>query len=159
MKRWIVAIVVALALGAVAQATDWTAIVLTDGEIVEVSAMRNNIGLWAAWHEQNAEEIYGAGVIGLLEVAPNAELPLRKFLPGLGDWMDLPETITANIAIGLKPGVVNLMHSPDAMVAPFVQVASGALIVRAEYAWVEGGGMDGLAESEFKLFGGLCVCW
>jgi hypothetical protein len=52
--------------------------------------------------DEDGGPLFGAGVYAKLRVDPNASVPLANWLPQLGDWMGLPETIKGETYIIAK---------------------------------------------------------
>ncbi len=141
-------------------AADWSLGILSDGQSLSGELTRNGVGGWVSWHEGSnpEEQPYGAGVIGLWTIAPEAQIPLQKLFPWVGTWLNLPEAITADIDVGLKAGLLDISHDPDAILSPLLRVSAGPLLLQAGYDAVEGGD-DGWGDSGFFATGGVCLRW
>jgi hypothetical protein len=104
-----------------------------------------DVGLLGTYFVDDASDPsrdWGLGLFAKLAIDPNATIPLSNWLPKLGDWIGLPETISAKtylIGKGLAlpyDGGVDLMLS----VGPGAKV--GPVCIEYVYGLVEGGDAD-----------------
>ena len=115
-------------------------------------------GVVGRWHEDDPTNLNAAGVYGLLLVDPNIVVPLRKLVPYVGDWLQLPETISGRASVGVTILAANFQDDVDAVVAPVLSIQIGSLCLWTEYDWVgDGGGKPGATESEARVMLGLCI--
>jgi hypothetical protein len=148
---------------------------LSDGEVVQAEigwagkidddaeAMRAingktvEYGVLGRWHEDDPKNLNGLGAYVFLMVDPNITIPLKEFLPFVGTWLKLPETLTGEASIGVSVMVVNFHETMDAVLAPMIQATIGPICIRGTYEWVESNGQEkGAMSSEGRIMLGGC---
>ena len=102
MRKWMVVLIVVL----------WATVGLAEGVVVSVltndttdqlegrvgTAVDDQweVGLLARWFTEDVGGCdWGAGGYMKMSVDPNATIALSDWLPAIGDWIGLPETVTA----------------------------------------------------------------
>lgn len=84
----------------------------------------------------------GAGIYAKLLVTPEAEIPVNNWLPGIGDLIGLPETLTATTYI--KPKFL-LTWADDRATGAFgigPGIQFGPLTIEYSYVFVDGGSTE-----------------
>ncbi len=94
-------------------------------------------GLVVGWDRDQPEHLWKVGGYGFLTVTPNAELPVANWLPGVGDWLGLPETVKAELKLGGEVAVVNLAHDAKAAGGPIIEAEVGPLLFDFVWRFVE----------------------
>jgi len=163
MKKMLFALVVLCAVGLASGGINPDCLagrVLSDGEVIRgeggVKVQNVEYGIWGQWHEDSPKVANGFGGYALLDVNPDITFPLRNLLPYVGEWMKLPETLSARTKVGVDMGVVNIYDDLDFMVSPLADVQMGPIYFRTQYNWVSGGGNTGVAQSEARVMLGFC---
>lgn len=106
MARYILMVVAVVAMmGSVVLADGWEVSGLTDlgtsmGEVRIGHEYGKDwtVGALATYFSENVDnpsKDWGVGAYAKLVVDPDASIPVANWLPKLGDWLDLPESLTA----------------------------------------------------------------
>jgi len=136
---------------------------LTDARTIDARLeFRNGVittGPIVSWNKEQPDHVWGGGVFGMISVTPNGTIPIRNLIPVVGEWLQLPETIDAEINLGAQVEVVNVAHGPSAAGAPFVEVAIGPLLLNFRWQIAESGQIEDLMESEKVFFIGVRPLW
>ena len=165
MKKFIfyLCVVYGVLLCSTTYGADWTASVLTNGAMDQMEGRVGyeidedwEAGLLGVWYTEDAGGAeWGLGVYAKMTVDPNASFPIADWLPAIGSWLQLPESLTCETyAIG-KISVVP--YDGDAKIA--AAVGAGAQIGPAVVEWVyniveEGGTNEPALSSGAELFFG-----
>lgn len=135
-----------------ALAGDWSVSALTDtgtsmieARVETVIDQNWRVGLLATYFPDDAQEPskdWGVGGYTKLIVDPNASIPVANWLPKVGDWLNLPETLAVETYLIGKGEVLPY----DGGVDLALSVGGGGQIgpVFAEYIYqiIESGGAD-----------------
>ena len=101
------------------------------------------IGLTGSYYLNEDDRPWSAGLFAKMVVNPTGEIALKNWLPGIGDLLNLPETVPASTYI-IAEGQVTPVGSGDidfiASVGP--GVAIGFITVELLYNIAEGGTTD-----------------
>ncbi len=119
-----------------------------DASVVQIEAGRRLSARWLLgghleyYLDSEEGRDWGGGLYAKLFVAPKAQIPLNDWLPGLGDMLGLPETVTGTTYI--KP-TFGLTHADGDFKAAFgigpgVQI--GPLFIEYTYNIIDGGSTD-----------------
>lgn len=121
-------------------------------------------GVLARWFvEQSDGTDWGAGAYLKMAVDPNATIAVADWLPGVGAWMKLPETLEVETYLIGK--LLYADHDEIGMSQPDTLSAAvgggfqiGPAIVEVVYSIVEGGDQDGgMVESGLEVWFGGCL--
>lgn len=106
MKFWIAAIVAvaSMILCSTVYAEDWTVSVLTNETTDQLEGRVGvsvdddwEVGLLARWYTEDVQGAdWGGGGYLKMAVDPHASIALSNWIPPLGDWFNLPESVAAS---------------------------------------------------------------
>lgn len=97
---------------------------------------------------------WGVGGFAKLKVDPNATIPLANWIPKLGDWMNLPETLTGETYLIGTGEVLPYEGSIDLALSVGPGMRVGPILIEYAYKFVESGDADSPALSskgEFRI--------
>ncbi len=165
MKRWTVALMIVVAMATGVLAEGWTVGVLTD---VETSMLEARIGVqvdevWevgamGVWYAEDPGTDWGAGGYTKLAVDPNGSIPIANWLPGIGDLLNLPDSLTAETYIIGKLVCIPYDDGPDLVGSVGAGAQIGPAVIEWVYSIVEGGESDDpILSSGATLWAGLCL--
>ena len=101
------------------------------------------VGLSAIYFKdaEHPHSDFGLGLFGKLTVDPNATVPVSEWLPVVGDWLDLPESISIETYIIMKGEAYQVGDGEDIDVAFTLGAGgeAGPVIVEYVYNIIEGG--------------------
>lgn len=174
MKRsmkWpcILALIILYALAAqVSPAQTWEAGALTDigtsavefrfGRVLDETWTVGLLGTWFAEDADQPHEDWGVGAYAKLAVDPNASVPVANWFPEIGDWLDLPETMTAETYLVGKGQLLPYEESVDLALSVGAGAQVGPVVGEIVYDIIEGGDSDNpLLASGVTVWVGLCL--
>jgi hypothetical protein len=108
-----------------------------------------------SWNKEQPDHVWGGGVFGMLKVTPDGAVPLRNLIPGVGEWLQLPETVSAEIDLGGQIEIVNLAHGPDITGTPSLEIWIGPVGFNTGWRIVDGGQIGDLLKSQPVFFLGV----
>lgn len=160
-----VVIVGLLAWAYVASAADYEFGALTDSATskLEVRAGMEvgetwTVGLLATWYAEESPYKWGGGAYAKMLVEPAAIVPLNEWLPKIGDWLNLPETLTAETYLIPKFEIVPFEGGVDMALSGGAGFQVGPAVLEYVYQVVESGSSDNpLLFSGPVLWFGLCL--
>lgn len=102
------------------------------------------VGLLGKWFEDTEEprEDWAAGLFTKMAVDPNAEIPLANWLPELGQWIQLPDTLTVETYLIGKLEVYPCQTGADIVGCVGAGGEVGPIIGEYLYRIIEGGDSD-----------------
>ena len=110
----------------------------------------------ASWYADDVGPEWSAGMYATLAVDPNASIPLAGWLPALGDWLNVPESLTGE---GYLIGKVELLpwadRDPGLAGSVGAGIGVGPGVAEFVYRIVESGRAEPLDTSGPMLFYGL----
>lgn len=148
-KSWAIILVGLLAWAVVANAGDYEFGALTDSATSKLEVRAGvevgedwTVGLLATWYAEESPYKWGGGAYAKMLVEPAAVVPLNEWLPKIGDWLNLPATLTAETYLIGKGEAVPYEGGVDlaASVGAGFQVGPGVL--EYVYQLVESGDSD-----------------
>lgn len=143
-------LLLALMCGAV-QAKDWGVSALTSGKTdrIETRIEKNLDSVWSVggfgtWYKASDEpsKDWGVGAFAKLAVDPNADIPLANWLPKIGAWLHIPETIKLRTYLIGKGEIVPAGGGVDFVLGVGPGVQAGPVTVEWLYQLVESGNAD-----------------
>ncbi len=145
MKKKVMMVVVVLVMAAVASAKVEVAGLVdagtskVEGRVGYVLNEDWTVGLLATWFAEDSPVEWGGGAYAKLVVNPEASIPLKEWLPGIGEWLQLPETITAKTYLIGKAEALPMEGGVDLSGAVGAGAQAGPLLIEWLYRAVESG--------------------
>ena len=146
MERWMLCMVVVVALCGAAIAGDYSVTALTDAD---TSTMKARLGMaldetWeigglASWFAEDPGPDWGLGGYLKLAVDPNGSVPVANWLPGVGEWLNLPESMPATTYLIGEVQVIPYDDGPQITGAVGAGAQVGPLLIEYLYHLVESG--------------------
>lgn len=119
------------------------------------------VGALAEWFPEDAEnpsEDWAAGAYVKLAVDPNASMPVANWFPRVGDWLQLPETLTAETYLIGKGRVLPYEDGVDFALSFGGGAQVGPVFGEVVYDIVESGDADNpVTASGMTIWLGLCL--
>lgn len=164
-KSWIVILVGLMAWAMVAQAGDYEFGALTDAGTSKLELRAGaeigetwTVGLLTTWYGEESPYKWGGGAYAKMLVEPAAVLPLKEWLPKIGSWLNLPDTVTAETYVIPKFEVVPYEGGVDMAGSLGAGVQVGPAVLEYVYQVVESGDSDNpLLFSGPVMWFGLCI--
>jgi hypothetical protein len=146
MKLW-TAIIITITLATVAAADGLSVGLLTDAS---TSRLEGRVGIyetdvWEAgltgtWYAEDRDPDWGLGGYAKLIVDPNGSVPVANWVPKIGTWLQLPETLPVDTYLIGKIDTLPLDDGPDAITASAgAGMEIGPGVLEWVYRVVEGG--------------------
>lgn len=151
-------------------ASDWEVAALTDigTSMAEVRVGHSygpnwTVGALATYFAEDSlqpSKDWGLGAYAKLVVDPNASVPVSGWLPKLGDWLDLPESLTAETYLIGKGQVLPYDGGVDFAGSIGGGAQVGPVFGELVYDIVESGDADNpILASGMSIWFGLCLGW
>jgi len=105
------------------------------------------VGGLATWFAQEESAPWGVGAYVKLDVDPNASIPIANWIPKLGTWLNLPESMPATGYLIGKGEILPYEDNVDFSLGVGAGLQIGPVIAEAVYDIVESGDADNPAES------------
>lgn len=164
-KSWAIILVGLLAWAVVAQAGDYEFGALTDSATSKLEMRAGvevgeswTVGLLATWYAEESPYKWGGGGYLKMLVEPAAIVPLKDWLPKIGAWLNLPETLVAETYLIGKIEAVPYEEGVDLAASPGAGFQVGPAVLEYVYQVVESGDSDNpLLFSGPVLWFGLCL--
>lgn len=170
LLKWFLIVVVLAAfvgLSQVCKGAGWEASGLTDlgTSMIEVRLGRElgenwTAGILGSYFADDAihpGKDWGFGGYAKLVVDPNATFPVANWLPKLGDWLDLPESLAAETYLIGKGQVLPYEGEVDIAASFGGGAQVGPVAFEAVYNIIESGDADNpILASGLTLWAGLC---
>jgi hypothetical protein len=119
------------------------------------------VGLLGTYFADDAEdpgEDWGIGAYAKLVVDPDASIPLAGWLPKIGDWLDLPESLVAETYLIGKWQALPYDDGIDMAGAVGAGAQVGPVFGEVCYDVIESGNADNpVATSGMSIMAGLCL--
>jgi len=97
-------------------------------------------GLTGTWYAEDSDPDWGVGGYTKLIVDPNGSVPVANWLPKVGAWLNLPETLPVETYLIGKIDTLPLDDGPDAITASAgAGMEIGPAVLEWVYRVVEGG--------------------
>lgn len=150
MKRTWMLCVAVLFMATVVQAGQWNVSALTD---TATSKLEGRVGfdmtnpIWevgglATWFAQEESAPWGLGGYVKLTVDPNGSVPVANWLPKLGTWLKLPESMPAEGYLIGKGQILPWEDNVDFSLGIGAGLQVGPIVGEAIYDIVESGSAD-----------------
>ncbi len=164
-KGFIVVLLGLLAWAYVATAADYEFGALTDSATSKLEVRAGvevgedwTVGLLATWYAEESPYKWGGGAYAKMLVEPAAVVPLNEWFPKLGDWLNLPETLTVETYLIGKGEAVPYEGGVDLAASAGAGFQVGPFVGEYVYQLVESGSSDDpLLFSGPVLWFGLCL--
>lgn len=169
MKRLLTAVLMSLLLTAPLMAA-WNVSALTD---TATSKLEGRLGfdldnpVWevgglATWFAQQENPPWSVGAYVKLAVDPNGSIPIANWLPALGTWLHLPESLPAEGYIIGKGEILPYEDNIDFSLGVGAGLQVGPVIGEAIYDIIESGSADNpaggiMVSSGFEVWLGLKI--
>ncbi|HET6454178.1 MAG TPA: hypothetical protein VFI02_07225 [Armatimonadota bacterium] len=117
------------------------------------------VGALAKWFTEDLSGAdWGAGGYIKMFVDPNASIPVADWLPGIGDWLELPETIQASSYLIGKLVYADTPDGDPLSGAVGAGFAAGPAALEIIYNVVETGeALDPMQTSGLEIWFGACL--
>ena len=148
-KKWIFLIVLLMA--CVSQAGNDTSFALLTNDVTDCLEARIewsydavwSVGVLATYFEdaEDPREDWGAGLFAKLIVDPNAEVPVANWFPAIGEWLNLPESLSILTYLIGKGELYPCEDDKDIDIAASIGAGGeiGPVVVEYLYRIIEGG--------------------
>ena len=119
-----------------------------------------SVGILATYFEdaEDPREDWGAGLFARLIVDPNAEVPVANWFPAIGEWLNLPESLSILTYLIGKGEIYPCDKSNDIDVVASIGAGGeiGPVVIEYLYRIIEGGDSGNpLLDSKAVFFFGL----
>jgi len=146
-KGFLVVLVCLLAWAVCADADGLSVSLLTD---LSTSRLEGRVGIYetdvweagltATWYAEDSDPDWGLGGYTKLIVDPNGSVPVANWIPKIGSWLELPETMNVETYLIGKIDTLPLDDGPDAITASAgAGMEIGPAVLEWVYRVVEGG--------------------
>lgn len=149
---WLAVLCVVAMMVTTVQAKDWSVSALTDSRtnMVEgrVEKVFNDVwrvgflGTYFADGAANPGKDWGIGGFAKLMVDPNATFPVANWFPKVGDWLKLPETLTAETYLIGKLQALPFEGNVDLCGSIGAGAKIGPILIEYVYNIIESGDAD-----------------
>ena len=164
-KSWAIILVGLLAWAVVAQAADYEFGALTDSATSKLEVRAGvevgedwTVGLLATWYAEESPYQWGGGAYAKMLVEPAAVVPLNEWLPKIGDWLNLPDTLTAETYLIGKMEAVPYEEGVDLAGSAGAGFQIGPFVGEVLYQVMESGDSDvPRLSSGSEVWFGLCL--
>lgn len=149
MRTWMLmaVVVMLLSFAPVAAADGLSVSLLTDASTSRLEARVGlyetdvwEAGLTGTWYAEDSDPDWGLGGYTKLIVDPNGSVPVANWLPKVGSWLKLPETLPVETYLLGKIDTIPLDDGPNAITASAgAGMQVGPAVLEWVYRVVEGG--------------------